>query len=165
MYLCCTQRCLKSGLYPALRAQPNIVNQKRNIRLNQKKSVGDRMQPSSTFRLDPLFEAEIAAGKLNPKTLPGYTLKELEKLLQAIEVHGYRGPSRRKHNGVVPIRPTDSALIKRLEELRLRTSLKIPPSGAIAVKAVAHVPSGYRLVGFRLPDGEILILGMGNYAG
>src|SRR5437763_13174469 len=43
---------------------------------------------------------------------------EVEKLEQAIEVHGYRGASKFKHNGVVNLKPTDTQLIKCLERFK-----------------------------------------------
>lgn len=40
--------------------------------------------------------------------------KTVAKLEQAIEVHGYRGASKKRNNGIVPIRPTDKELWKSL---------------------------------------------------
>jgi len=96
----------------------------------------------------------------------GYIEKEVEKLKQAIEVHGYRGASKKKHNGIVPIRPSDSNLIKVLKKLteQLEPEIKEKCLNAIPIKVVAHVPSGWRMIGYRLSDGSIFLLGMGNYA-
>lgn len=44
---------------------------------------------------------------------------EWPKLEQAADVHGYRGASKKKHNGIVPIRPTDKGLLKTLKKLVL----------------------------------------------
>jgi len=103
-----------------------------------------------------------------------YTKKEVEKLKQAIEVHGYRGASKKKHNGIVPIRPSDSNLISTLKKLtdQLEQDIKVKCSNAIPIKVVAHVPSGWRMIGYKFNqeiNGEIiskdvvLILGMANY--
>lgn len=91
-----------------------------------------------------------------------FVAEEWPKLRQAAEVHGYRGASKKKHNGVVPIRPTDKGLLKTLERLRAKTNFAVP-DGTLPIKAVAHVPSGNRLVGFRRTDGHIIILGRANY--
>ena len=45
-------------------------------------------------------------------------VSEVNKLEQAIEVHGYRGASKKKHNGVVPIRPDDKELWKSLNKFK-----------------------------------------------
>lgn len=42
--------------------------------------------------------------------------KEVFKLEQAIIVHGYRGQSKMKHNGLVNIKPSDKELIKSVEK-------------------------------------------------
>jgi hypothetical protein len=44
-------------------------------------------------------------------------IKDFPKLEQAAQVHGYRGASKKKHNGIVPIRPADIGLFKTLEKL------------------------------------------------
>jgi len=44
--------------------------------------------------------------------------KEVDKLEQAIEVHGYRGYSKMKNNGVVNIKPDDKELWKSLEKFK-----------------------------------------------
>ncbi len=77
--------------------------------------------------------------------------KEVAKLEQAIEAHGYRGASKSKHNGVVNIKPLpqDAQLWKALE--RFKTPLDSEDSKKlkflIEVKVVAHCPSGNRIVG------------------
>lgn len=85
---------------------------------------------------------------------------EWPKLHQAAEVHGYRGASKKKHNGIVPIRPSDTGLLKTLKRL---TKSEKNISNAIPIKVVAHVPSGNRLVGYRFSDGSISIYGLANY--
>jgi hypothetical protein len=91
---------------------------------------------------------------------------EVKKLEQAADVHGYRGPSRKKHNGIVPIRPTDHELWKVYKKLLDSPDVQTLTTGKtlVPVKVVAHVPSGNRLVGAMM-NGELIILGMGNYSG
>jgi len=86
--------------------------------------------------------------------------KEYPKLVQAAEVHGYRGPSKKRHNGVVPIRPTDTNLLKQLTKLVKEHNItdKFSP-----IKVVAHVPSGNRLIGVKYENGDIMILGVACY--
>jgi hypothetical protein len=80
---------------------------------------------------------------------------EVEKLEQAIEVHGYRGASSKKHNGVVNIKPTDLQLFKSLNKYKLLDTNKeildhiklVNLELVIDVKVVAHCPSGNRCVG------------------
>ena len=62
---------------------------------------------------DPRFLQDVKEQKF------GQTFAETEwpKLEQAAEVHGYRGASKKKHNGIVPIRPSDSGLLKTLNKL------------------------------------------------
>lgn len=112
---------------------------------------------------DQTFLIEIAEGKIYDKV---FLQKEWPKLEQAAQVHGYRGASKKKHNGVVPIRPTDKGLFKTLEKLVHKRSFVIP-QGAIPIKAVAHCPSGNRLVGYYWLEKEkynIRILGVANYS-
>ena len=87
--------------------------------------------------VDEKFLDELKSGSYNRT----FTESERPKLQQAAEVHGYRGPSKKKHNGVVPIRPSDKGLLKTLAKLTPC------PKGATPIKVVAHVPSGNRLVG------------------
>jgi hypothetical protein len=91
---------------------------------------------------------------------------EVKKLEQAADVHGYRGPSSKKHNGIVPIRPTDRELWKLYDKLRCSADVQKLAAGKtlVPVKIVAHVPSGNRLVGAMM-NGELIVLGMGNYNG
>jgi hypothetical protein len=116
------------------------------------------------FEIDQRFRDEledVRTGKLRS----GYTYAEAQKLLQAMEVHGWRGPSKKKHNGAVPIPPRDGNLLKTLERL----TLLLPPDtretlrGAAPFKAVAHVKTGYRMVGYRLSSGTLYVVGMANY--
>lgn len=105
---------------------------------------------------------------------------EVEKLEQAAEVHGYRGNSKAKHNGIVTIRPTDAYLLKALdiysarEKKFLETATRQEDrkmdeksTQLLPVKLVAHCPSGNRAVGLLyLEDNEpiiLLVLGFGNY--
>lgn len=90
-----------------------------------------------------------------------YDSKEIKKLEESIFIHGSRGASKKKHNSVVPIRPTDSKFWKFLESFKF-TNRQFP------VKVVAHVPSGNRLIGYieKLDDDESLslhILGVCQY--
>jgi hypothetical protein len=90
---------------------------------------------------------------------------EWPKLKQAAEVHGYRGASKGKHNGIVIIRPSDKGLLKTLQKLVIQRKRLHPPSDkTIPIKVVAHVPSGNRLVGLRSQNGHIYIYGVANYA-
>lgn len=89
---------------------------------------------------------------------------EWPKLKQAAEVHGYRGPSRRKHNGIVPIRPTDKGLLKTLQKTTQNLISPDDRPGLMPVKAVAHVPSGNRLVGYMDNRvGQIVFYAVANY--
>lgn len=93
---------------------------------------------------------------------------EVKKLEQAAHVHGYRGPSKKRHNGVVSIRPHDKQLWK---SLRQYTKQFHPPETFkffADVKVVAHVSSGNRLVGKIYKDTEtneltLYIFGCANY--
>jgi hypothetical protein len=87
------------------------------------------------------------------------------KLEQAAQVHGYRGASKKRHNGIVPIRPTDKGLFKTLGRL-VKASGAEPPDAkeALPVKAVAHVTSGNRLVGYMYPAlNKVVFYGVANY--
>lgn len=84
--------------------------------------------------------------------------QDLAKLLQAVEVHGYRGPSKKRHNGVVPIRPCDARLRR---ELARRLADHPELARGFPVKVVAHV-DGTRLVGVIL-EGRLHVLGAAAY--
>jgi len=84
---------------------------------------------------------------------------ERRKLMRAADVHGYRGASRRRHNGVVPIRPCDGRLLATLAKLLARYPHLI---GGTWVKVVAHVPSGLRLVGVLIGE-RLHLLGAESY--
>jgi hypothetical protein len=75
---------------------------------------------------------------------------ELTKLTEAIYIHGYRGASKKRHNGVVPIRPVDKQLLKDLNKAILQESNEIQEKykDCCPIKVVAHVPSGNRLIGY-----------------
>ena len=101
-------------------------------------------------------------------------VKEVEKLEQAIEVHGYRGASKKKHNGVVNIKPDDVQLLKCLAKFRtlenkFTTDLIKDDQlqKKIDVKVVAHIDNGNRAVGeiyVNKNNDMILILhGFSNY--
>lgn len=86
---------------------------------------------------------------------------EVSKLEQAIDVHGYRGISKKKHNGVVNIKPDDTQLLKALDKFKKdqinqkfvnnyiseAKELTQDIQFLIDVKVVAHCPSGNRIVG------------------
>ena len=99
---------------------------------------------------------------------------EVSKLEQAIDVHGYRGQSKMKHNGVVNIKPDDKQLWKSLNKYNQTENKTI--STAITdnklvhcydVKVVAHCPNGNRGGGsmYRNENGEnyLILLGFANY--
>lgn len=112
------------------------------------------------------FLASIRQAQRTGRYSPEFVQIEWPKLRQAAEVHGYRGPSKKKHNGIAPLRPTDTELhnaLLRFTPLSMITTGRL--QGAIPVKIVAHVPSGNRLVGYRLKDGTFHILGLANYSG
>jgi len=97
---------------------------------------------------------------------------EVKKLEQAIYVHGYRGASKKKHNGVVPIRPSDKQLWKSLEKFKLEEKelLKTAEENYElfnSVKIVAHVTNGNRAIGiiFKTEDDKLILylLGFSNY--
>ncbi|VBB17945.1 hypothetical protein YASMINEVIRUS_408 [Yasminevirus sp. GU-2018] len=99
---------------------------------------------------------------------------EVEKLEQAIEVHGYRGASKKKHNGVVNIKPDDAQLLKCLNRFRTLENKFIADlikedqlQKMIDVKVVAHIDNGNRTVGEIYVNKEkemILVLyGFSNY--
>lgn len=98
-----------------------------------------------------------------------YTITEVENLKHAIEVHRYGGPSKKRHNGIVPIRSVDSNLLKILDKLttRLPNEIKLQCTSALPIKVVAHVPTGWtnvsRMIGYRYNNGNILVLGIANY--
>ena len=75
---------------------------------------------------------------------------EYNKLIEAIHVHGYRGASKKRHNGVVPIRPVDKKLFKDLDKTMEKETNEIKNryKKCVKIKIVAHVPSGKRLVGY-----------------
>jgi len=115
-------------------------------------------KPSLTIVYDPAFQTLVDTKAFDDAFLG----TELPKLQQAAEVHGYRGASKKKHNGIVPIRPTDKGLLKTLA--RLVASININIDDAFPVKAVAHVPSGNRLVGYMFPTQQkVIFFGVANY--
>ncbi len=94
---------------------------------------------------------------------------DLIKLEQAIEVHGYRGASKKKHNGVVPIKDSDTGLLKKYYQClnNYGDLLEVFKKGT-PVKVVAHVPNGNRLIGCMVKvDGQLnlYVLDIANYSG
>lgn len=96
-----------------------------------------------------------------------YDQSDIAKLEQAIFVHGYRGASSKKHNGVVVIRPSDKNLWKKLKEYSEieKAHLNFNKFNYTAIKVVAHVPAGDRLIGYMYKDDvdKLIILGVANY--
>jgi hypothetical protein len=98
-------------------------------------------------------------------------IKEVNKLEQAIEVHGYRGASKKKHNGVVNIKPNDIELLKAIEKYKLLEHELLDEAKNyvffIDVKIVAHVMNGNRSIGslYKNEHGELILymLGFANY--
>ncbi len=95
---------------------------------------------------------------------------EIKKLEQAIEVHGYRGPSKKRHNGVVPIRPSDKELwksIRKFKSLEKVTLNGVNIEFMLDVKIVAHIPNGDRAIGSIYKDSmnnlHLYLLGFSNY--
>lgn len=86
--------------------------------------------------------------------------KDLLKLLAAIDIHQYRGASKKRHNGVVPIRPTDAHLWQEYAS-GCGQQPGLPPG--VPVKVVAHVPSGVRLVGRLCGGNTLYLLGVASY--
>lgn len=101
-------------------------------------------------------------------------VSEVSKLEQAIDVHGYRGFSKMKHNGVVNIKPEDKELWKSLNKCtqfeQKNIDQKISENGLkhfCDVKVVAHCPNGNRGIGSLYKDNKgelfLVMLGFGNY--
>lgn len=93
---------------------------------------------------------------------------EVSKLEQAIAVHGYRGPSKFKHNGVVNIKPNDKQLWKSITKFKEMEKTLLPTDNFfVDVKVVGHVPNGDRIVGslYRNTNNEftLYLLGFSNY--
>ena len=99
---------------------------------------------------------------------------EVNKLEQAVEVHGYRGNSKKKHNGVVNIKPDDKELWKSLEkfsEIEKESIEKYISDNELVhyidIKVVAHCPNGNRAIGslYKKNDTKmyLILLGFSNY--
>lgn len=95
---------------------------------------------------------------------------EVDKLEQAVIVHGYRGASKKKTNGVVPIRDSDSQLwkaLKKFKEYEIELLKTVVEEFVIDVKLVAHITNGNRAIGslYKDTDGEFVlyVLGFCNY--
>lgn len=100
---------------------------------------------------------------------------EVNKLEQAAEVHGYRGSSKCKHNGVVLIKPGDAQLWKSLTKFKkydddfISESVKLNNETFYCdVKIVAHCPDGTRAIGtlYRSQTEELIlyVVGFSNYS-
>ncbi len=101
-------------------------------------------------------------------------VSEVKKLEQAIEVHGYRGQRKKKHNGVVNIKPDDKELWKSLKKYNIIEKTNIDKiledkkfEYIFDVKIVAHCPNGNRSIGFlyknELNELFLILLGFTNY--
>jgi len=101
-------------------------------------------------------------------------ISEIKKLEQAIDVHGYRGQSKMKHNGVVKIKPNDKELWKSLKKYNKQEQKSIDKKISdeklqyfCNVKVVAHCPNGNRGVGtlYKNDRGDLVLMMMGfaNY--
>jgi hypothetical protein len=99
---------------------------------------------------------------------------DVDKLEQAIEVHGYRGQSKGKHNGVVNIKPDDKELWKSLNKYHEIEKTKIDEyvkendlTHIFDVKIVAHCPNGDRGIGIlyknNINELYLVLLGFANY--
>ena len=99
--------------------------------------------------------------------------KEVLKFEQAMQVHGYRGSSKMKHNGVVNIKPIDTQLWKSINKFKqLETGLFLDINDeqlifVADVKAVAHVINGNRAIGsiYKNENNQLVLymLGFSNY--
>ena len=105
---------------------------------------------------------------------PTYKTQRLEKFEQAIDVHGYRGSSKKKHNGVVNIKPDDTQILKAIDKFKNTDKdfinaylTKNPRTFLIDVKIVAHVQNGNRAVGslYANENNEytLFLIGFTNY--
>jgi len=99
---------------------------------------------------------------------------EVNKLEQAIDVHGYRGQSKMKHNGVVNIKIDDNELWKSLKKYNQHETNNINQIinenklvHYCDVKVVAHCPNGNRSIGPLYKDDKddlyLILLGFSNY--
>ena len=99
---------------------------------------------------------------------------DVNKLEQAIEVHGYRGQSKKKHNGIINIKPDDKELWKSLKKFNEieKTNIEkyVKENNLIQifdVKIVAQCPDGNRSIGslYKNNDNELflILLGFSNY--
>jgi hypothetical protein len=99
---------------------------------------------------------------------------DVEKLEQAMQVHGYRGKSKGKHNGVVNIKPDDAELwksLKKFKQLEDKNVNKLVKDNKLTfytdVKLVAHCPNGNRAIGslYKNNNNEfiLILLGFSNY--
>jgi hypothetical protein len=102
----------------------------------------------------PLYESQKANGKLSPD--------QVAKLEQAIDVHGYRGASKKRHNGIVALPKRD----KKLWQFLRANQDQVPPEfqHSFPVKVVAHVPTGDRLVGLmNMETQRLFVVGTESY--
>ena len=82
---------------------------------------------------------------------------ELSKLQEAITVHGYRGPSKKKHNGVVPIRPTDKNLFKYHRIYLEGEDKEVQKDFYVNLNSRALTPHLGAKVEIRLYNGQIIV--------
>lgn len=72
------------------------------------------------------------------------------------------GASKKRHNGIVPIRPSDARLLRDLDKfMSLEDKEKV--SDLFPIKVVAHVPSGKRLIGILKDSSHVYLLGVSRY--
>src|SRR5947208_16792392 len=94
-------------------------------------------------------------------------VSEVNKLEQAIDVHGYRGQSKMKHNGIVNIKIDDKELWKSLnkyKQIEKENMDKFINENKVDyfcdVKIVAHCPNGNRSIGtlYKNEQGDLFLL-------
>ena len=87
----------------------------------------------------------------------------MNKLVRALD-HGYRGASKKRHNGIVPIRPSDTRLWKDLRVVLNKESEEQRQTlqDWLPIKVVAHVTAGHRLVGF-IKDSQVYLMCVSKY--
>jgi hypothetical protein len=128
--------------------------------------MADAAASTTAKELEIVYEATFQAW-IDSKTFDAaFPESEWLKLEQAAQVHQYRGASKARHNGIVPIRPTDKGLFKTLGRLVKASGVDASAiKDALPVKAVAHVTSGNRLVGYMYPAlHKVVFYGVANYS-
>lgn len=99
--------------------------------------------------------------------------KEVAKLERVAVVHGYRGKSKMKHNGVVDIKSSDTELLKAMgrfiiSEHDFLLAATVNQTLRANVKVVAHIPNGNRAIGLLYihdtsRELTLYLLGFANY--